>query len=299
MRIANSNGFTLVELLVTVSIIGILVAIFLPAVHAVREASRRSSCANNQRQFALAIHSYESGVGFIPPTIGSKQKKEFLLHWQAILTPFLDQKPVFSRIKENLENGIHVFHMTERVTRLPSFECPSDPENGFLIQATTGRYAFTSYCGVGGVQLEKDDGVFVSLSNETTRVGRGISFAEIRDGLSNTLMIGERPPNDAGTGYGAWLGSQNPTAAAIGVGENRESLVVDISTTGCEEENFDYQPAVRGSKCGWTHHWSYHPGGANFAMSDGSVHFVSYEIETTALHALATRAAGDLSEASF
>ncbi len=293
------KGFTLVELLVTISIIGVLVAILLPAVQTVREASRRVSCANNQRQLALAIHSYESSFGVLPPTLGSRRKEDFLLHWQAILTPFVEQAPIFSRIKDNLEKGDHVFYMAERVARLSGFECPSDPEHGLLIEADTGKFAFTSYCGVGGIQLIEDDGVFVSLSNEARRVDRGISFAEIRDGLSNTLMIGERPPNDAGNGYGAWLGSQNPAAAAIGVGETRESLIGNISLTGCDGDNFDFRPAIRGSKCGWTHHWSYHPGGANFALSDGSVHFVTYEIETDALHALATREAGDLSKFDF
>jgi len=290
------DGFTLIELLVTISIVGILVAILMPAVQSVREASRRTSCANNQRQFALALHSFESGFGFVPPTLGLRRKKDFLLHWQAALTPYLEQESLFEQINTKIAKSVHVFHMEERTIRLPTFECPSDPEFGMLIEADTGRFAFTSYCGVGGVQLSENDGFFLSSLSETSarRVGQGVLFADIRDGLSNTLMIGERPPNDAGYGYGSWLGSQNVAAAAIGVGETRESLADNILLTGCEETDFQYGEGTRGTDCGWTHHWSYHPGGSNFAMADGSVHFVQYGIERETLYALATRASGDI-----
>jgi hypothetical protein len=186
--------------------------------------------------------------------------------------------------------------MDERIVQLPIFECPSEADSGFLIEADTGKFAFTSYCGVGGVQLAADDGVFIAadLWASPSPKDRGISFGEIRDGLSNTLMIGERPPNDSGYGYGSWLGSQNFLAAAVGVGETHESLFDDIQLTGCNSSEFEYGPGIRGSACGWTHHWSYHPGGSNFGRSDGSTHFVSYEIDRSVLVALATRAAGDI-----
>ena len=290
----KQTGFTLVELLAVVTIIGLLTAMLIPAVQMVREAARRNHCGNNARQIALALHLFEGAHGYLPPTLGS-QDADALLHWQARTLSFLEQPSLYREIELQIQDGIHPFYNPYRLKTVPVFQCTSDPELGLLIPSQLGfKFAFTDYCGVAGVRSEDRRGVFRDYMLQGDRFERSISFNQITDGLSNTLMFGERPPNSAGQGYGSWLGSQDSLAATIGMFETRASLAgYAADLVGCNATDLGYQPGERGGPCSWTHHWSFHPGGANFARADASIHFVPYATDRETLSALATRDGGE------
>ena len=269
------RAFTLVELLAVIAIVGILAALSIPAIQAIRESGRRTFCMNNIRQLSLAVLNYESSHGRLPPTLSER-----LLHWQAQCLPFLDQSVLYEKIKGGLPDG-HPYDNAYFSHTIPILQCGSNPDQGFVIEAndTGALFAFTDYCGVAGSSQIADDGVFPLKANES------ISMGEITNGLSNTLMIGERPPNPIEHGFGMWLGSQWAAAASMSVTNTGEGIYVYPKDCGPVRFSF----GVRFSKCDAFHHWSYHPGGANFARADGSVDFLNYDIETIELMRLGNR----------
>ena len=289
-------GFTLVELLVVIAIVGVLIAMSMPAIQMVREAARRTSCAKQASQVALALHSYEGSHRSLPPAIEFTKRITFLLHWQARLLPYIEQDSLKQLIDQKLLQDIHVYYITERTTTIPVFQCASNPESGSVIKAEIGfLFSYVDYCGVAGVQLTDATGVFIgSVEANPKRKHQGVAFKEITDGLSNTLMFGERPPSDVGEGYGAWLGSQNYRAATTGMFEDAAGLAGDPDLSeDCLSKDPGFGPGIRGSRCDWTHHWSFHPGGANFARADASVEFVPYDVDRETLSARATRNGGE------
>jgi prepilin-type N-terminal cleavage/methylation domain-containing protein len=282
MKLSNKNGFTLVELLVVIGIIGILVSLLLPAVQSVRESSRRISCANKQRQLILAILSFESANQRIPATL-SLDSTARLAHWHSTLLPFLELEPLHEEVQRDFQQNIHVFDQRHLSTNIHVFQCPSEPNIGKIFEAEDvgAQFAFTSYCGVNGINREVSNGFFPTDLSVLEDVA--IRLSMITDGLSNTLAFGERPPSPIQQGFGMWLGSQNSLSASIGVSEG------DIED--CVEIKFGFPQHQE--ECVIFHHWGHHPLGINFARADGSVHFVSYSIELGTVKSLATRSQGD------
>ncbi len=287
-----NRGFTLVELLVVIAIIGLLLAMVIPATQSVRAAARRIYCSNNARQIALALHSYESANGSLPESIGNKNNVDALIHWQAQTLPFIEQISLYQSFQKEVSMGAHPYDIIQGRTTIPILQCPSNPDSGSAIKPRVAGsiFAFTDYCGVSGVNQSSADGLFVG---EIDFQKRGIKFAEVRDGLSSTLMFGERPPSDVNEGFGRWLGSQNLMCATIGVAEDVDSVGGASSLGNCEKPDLGFGKDVRGGPCGWTHHWSFHSGGANFSRADASIHFIVFSIDKDLLAALATRNGGE------
>jgi prepilin-type N-terminal cleavage/methylation domain-containing protein len=282
MKLGSKSGFTLIELLVVIGIVGVLVAMLLPAVQSTREAARRLACANNQRQIILAILSYESANQQLPRTL-SLNRDSSLAHWHSRLLPYLELQSLYSDIQRDFDGGIHVFRQSNLSTNINVFQCPSEPLVGKIIEAedTGFQFAFTSYCGVNGTSNEASDGVFPT--DLDVIVSAPIRLAMIPSGLSNTLAFGERPPSSYQQGFGIWLGSQNALSASIGVNEG----LVDDGKFDCTGVRFQHPGSSE--QCNVYHHWGHHPLGVNFARVDGSVQFVGYSIDLITLRALATR----------
>lgn len=291
----NRNGFTLVELLVVIAIIGILIGMLLPAVQQVREAARRTQCGNNLRQLALACHNYESARGQFPPGLnlpignssgmifpnsrvselcGEAPERNQFGSWMIWILPYMEQNNVF--------DGLDLFQRDYAncngydsigATYIDSFICPSDYVPREVVTYTTSgnEYCFgaNSYYANAGVQSwyhasATFDGVFYYNSKTT--------FASISDGSSNTFMIGERyakdPEWDQLESYRGWswanfnaprnylAGALEPINYMLPLGSGPNP---PFSLTDKKFSSFG----------------SGHPGGANIALCDGSLQFVT------------------------
>ena len=277
-------AFTLIELLVAVSIIGVLVSLLIPAVQMARESARRATCANNQRQLALAVHLHETAHRRLPQTL-SDERDTLLLFWQARVLPYMEQEPLFESIRREIRAGQPILSNSYRRSNIASLQCPSNPDQGLLIKADVSLFAFTDFCGVAG--SNQDNGVFpLDLRKD------GTVFAQITGGTSNSLLFGERPPSDLDEGFGAWIGGQMSWPASTytngTIAMFPERAQVNLLDECRTRSDLTFQRGVRGNRCP-THHWSFHPGGANFAKADGSIDFIAYEVDREVIAQLASR----------
>lgn len=279
-RPARQCGFTLIELLVVIAIIGILISLLLPAVQQAREAGRRIQCANNLKQMALAMANYADSQGSFP--IGSCNVQgwttgSFLL---AIL-PQMEQQPLFNMINFSV-NYAEAQNATIHDARMETLVCPSDPA-AYNQVTVKGAYAFeltsfpvkmrfTSYAG--------SLGTFYQLSRDPARLGQqngmlghrlSVRLADIRDGTSNTIMLGEhahsRLQEPALSEWQWWSSGYNgDTLFSSLYPINPFKKMPDIAADG------DVPPYISAAS-------SMHPGGVNVAFADGSVHFIKDSID--------------------
>ena len=295
------RGFTLIELLVVIAIIAILIALLLPAVQQAREAARRSSCKNNMKQLALALHNYESTYGLLPPGYLHKADPAgsaanvMGYSWGTMILPQLEQKNLYDEFDFN----IAVFdsaNLPPREQHLSVFLCPSDPfsHGNFVVRDDSvtpiERYATASYAANWGpstatVNLDatplQSGGVF--YRNGSTR------FRDITDGLSNTLALGERTngPIVTGTTTGGHAFFETAWSAAVrevaDPGDDHGHMVL------FETQFRPNQPG--GDDKGLS---APHAGISQFAICDGSVRAISENIDAGLYNALGSRGGGEV-----
>lgn len=295
LRTAGARtGFTLVELLVVIAIIGVLIGMLLPAVQMVREAARRTDCSNRLRQISLGLQNYESSRRKLPPGITAPTATPWAsTTWLTQILPFVEQRAVWDQATIDYQSIPIPFagHLGLQ-TVVPTFGCPSDPNSGRLQWTHQNRLVGTTdYLGVNGTDYHQEDGVF--YQDSATRLG------DVLDGLSQTLMIGERPPS-ADFWYGWWyaghgqFGSGSPDML-LGVREVNDPPPSGVTSylESCPAGPYEYGPGQIDQQCDALHFWSFHPGGGHFALCDGSVHFLAYE-GADVLPALATRAGSEV-----
>ena len=291
------HAFTLVELLVVIAIIGVLVALLLPAVQAAREAARMSQCKNNLRQVGIALHNRHTSHNALPPG-WSADAPEGKPGWgfASEILPQLEQGNLYQGLIRRDLPIADPANKQARETVLSVFICPTD----------SGRKVFT--LGSGGEEHghEEEDaehheahsvdegpalfavsksnyvGMFGSLEVEDVpSAGNGvffhnsaISFAQVRDGLSNTLFVGERSTRFGGSLWqGVVPGATAAMARVVGVADH---------TPNDEHHHFDDFS-------------SQHPSGAHFLVGDGSVRIINDEIDLAIYQALSTRNGGEVS----
>jgi prepilin-type N-terminal cleavage/methylation domain-containing protein/prepilin-type processing-associated H-X9-DG protein len=288
-------GFTLIELLVTIAIIGILVALLLPAVQAAREASRRTSCMNNLKQLALAALNYEGAQGMLPmgsvtmvDPVGSATFQEELLpggQFESLslfiaMLPALEQQSLFNAYNFN-RSTYTAANMTVAATGLSVLWCPSDssiavarallePHADVPAQA---QVCYSSYAGsVGTWYVRLPDYASQSNLNGMFRLNRGIGLAEVSDGTSSTILLGERAHGMLEqpdlTDYHWWFdGFESDTFFCSLFPINPDRVIDDLTTPNMGNAYV--------SSAG-----SFHPGGAQFAFVDGSVRFLKESINS-------------------
>jgi prepilin-type processing-associated H-X9-DG protein len=170
-------------------------------------------------------------------------------------------------------------------TVLSVYSCPADPRTSDVAVLSGGlRVALTSYLGVEGTNQWRHDGVLFLDSN--------ICLTDISDGLSNTLMVGGRPPNfaeDFGWWYGGWGQSKDGSGDSV-LGARERNVWQPAAS--CPKGPYHYGPGQVQNQCDLFHFWSLHTGGANFLLADGSVHFLTYSADPI-MPALTTRAGGE------
>jgi prepilin-type N-terminal cleavage/methylation domain-containing protein/prepilin-type processing-associated H-X9-DG protein len=329
-RIGNRktlHGFTLVELLVVITIIGVLVALLLPAVQAAREAARTAQCGNNLKQIALACHSYHAAYNQLPPghgyyndrthyATGGQHHEEWT--WVDRILPHIEATGLASKIDWRVHNGSSVSSpelLAITSQQVPYFLCPSDTtatvpfnqynkcilaSSGNPVVCKFGRICYGGNYGLGPLeQIGKIDGVFAANSN--TRLDR------VRDGTSHTLLAAELVVGHECTIRGSHTYDEGP---AIMTDHGPNDSTPDL-TRWCDPR--DGAPGAE-APCLWTSGtWgalnvankvlhtsrSMHPRGANIALCDGSSRFVSDSIALAIWQALSTPSGGEVIGGDF
>ena len=285
-------GFTLVELVVVVGIVGLMVGLTLAGVQRVRAAAARTACTDRLRQLGLALHSYHGTYGVLPP--GTSRAADAgaypCLNWQARLLPYLEQDALwhqamraYGEVRRPFDGGPHPIAVP-----VPAFACPTDPHAPGPRRWSDGRpYAFTSYLGVSGTRRTRHDGVLY--------VDSKTKLTDVLDGASQTLCVGERPSTpDAGLGWwyaGAGLDGEGAGDAVLSTGETPRPPYF----ANCPPGRARFGPGSLDDQCSGLHFWSLHPAGAHFLFCDGSVRYFPYAAADL-LPALATRAGGEAGE---
>ncbi len=289
----SRRGFTLVELLVVIAILAVLIGLLLPAVQKVREAANRARCVNNLKQVGLALHHYHDTHRVLPPGISHKDGADPhpFMSWNTRLLPFLEQPGLWSQAQQAYARTRHFLsdppHPISAV--VPVYTCPSDGRTAVAATHPGVRTGLTSYLGVEGTNQFRHDGLLFLDSQ--------VRFADITDGLSNTLMVGERPPSAdlrLGWWYAGWGQNRDGSAEMLlGVLERNFGRYEGV----CPPGPFPFGRGRVSDPCAAFHFWSLHPGGANFLLADGSVHFLAYSAAPR-MPALATRRGGETAAAA-
>ena len=296
------RGFTLVELLVVIAIIGVLIALLLPAVQQAREAARRMQCTNHLKQIGLALHNYADTFRSLPSTVYGVKEHSF---WVG-LAPFMEQRAFYERYDHAGGFGSGTNTTLVRDVPMSGIRCPSSSVqfNTIANNPTRNTYHTTHYYGIQGpigtnaatgTQYKQYDGISTSYGGvaaqgvftmSTTSHRDSIDFAAISDGLSNTLALGEISWNDY-TGYREYnLGVLWPTSDAGTFATKNVRWPINI---GMQSTSSVYRGFNNTGSFG-----SHHPGGANFAVADGSVRFVPETVDMSIYFAMASRNGGEV-----
>jgi prepilin-type processing-associated H-X9-DG protein/prepilin-type N-terminal cleavage/methylation domain-containing protein len=286
------NGFSLVEMIVAATIATVLCGISLSAITRVRSSSEKTECTNRMRSVALALHQVVDQNGRFPAgcSVNEGNSQTLYASFHTSLLPHLEQDRLAQFFQEDYrKTKWHANPAGHRAFAVPvtCFICPSDSRIAVAryVEARSLTAAFTSYLGVCGADcmVPKPDGSI--YTDSTTRL------QEIADGLSNTIVLGERPPADDLT-LGWWyagVGQQDcgSTDMILGVEERNFSRF-----RNCPAGEMVFEKKSYDDRCAVYRFWSPHPGGPNFAFADGSVRAVSYSAKT-ALKSMATRSRDD------
>lgn len=278
-----------------IAIIGVLIALLLPAVQAAREAARRSQCSNNVKQIGLALHNYHDTHKKLPPGICTSNQ----LAWSAFILPFLEQNSLSDAIKsagafnepwEDIPAMTTTGSPPLAKTVLSAYICPSDRDEGEGLNQNLGSnnnyFGKSNYVGVYSAYYNPTDPVATNGNGGSDRIATfydnsHVSFSDIIDGLSNTIIVAERC-TFGGPDGSLWIGYHNDFGGQISGGISQFQVRMRMERSSNDTDyiingSTNYNPS------------SLHPGGAQFLRGDGSVVFLSETINLRTQAALGTR----------
>jgi len=353
IRSSRRSAFTLIELLVVIAIIAVLIGLLLPAVQKVRAAADRARCQNNLHQIGIGLHAYHDVYNCFPPGTDANPNSAtwsqyWMLSWQSRIMPFVEQDNIWRQT--DATEQLTVYPWDSRYIGLGSvlkvFVCPSDNRVQDAVNVseygTPFLIGFTSYLGVNGIShlggpSSTANGYGNTRVDPTTgnRTGMNgilvpmswvkgkpppicVKLADVRDGTSNTLMAGERPPSNSllfGWRF-AGYGNQGDGECDIVMGISEDFVdvggpLIDPNTGAALKDDKTGAPCSKGdpnpnspnalrmmddrptNDCAYFHFWSFHSGGDQFVFGDGSVRFLTYGISPIIQRALATRNGGE------
>lgn len=316
----NSRGFTLIELLVVIAIIAILIALLLPAVQQAREAARRTQCKNNLKQLGLAMHNYLDTFNVFPyastftdtGTPGAAELRGNRHGWFEFILPYLEQAPLYAQIDFNVSISSAANRPLIENQKFTAAICPSNPlgesftriegsnfaDFGFGVQSSmyrpvggtmnTGQAkdctaGVPSFCrdNGGGINGGWSGGPHTNNGAVAGMFARGVTrfnTAHITDGTSNTFLLGETKPHF--NTHGA-LFAHNVSTSGFWLKINSSFLKArELASTSAWQDG--------------NGHASYHVGGAQFVLCDGSVKFVSENVDYQTYCYLGDRADGQV-----
>jgi len=318
------QAFTLVELLVVIAIIGVMVGLLLPAVQAAREAARRMSCSNNLKQVGLAMHNYNDTFQILPKPgfhnrdiIVNASSSSSSQSWAVAILPYLEQQAIYDQYDFSNRGGTRGFRDNPNNLLLGSrpiatYVCPSDGGRKELLSlsstwtfpdGTAGGLARGNYgvnCGAGSafsrtdyrIRRERGPFHFGGSGNPSPGEPFGATFAEIRDGLSNTILAGEILAGDVRNDIrGAWMYASSCYISGGEPSYRADRLLVTPNGNALDDRQMDrpgtcgyvgepdrHMRCVAGGSRGFQTSRSRHPGGVQVVLCDGSVRFINESI---------------------
>jgi prepilin-type processing-associated H-X9-DG protein len=291
-------------------------------------------CVNNLKQIGLGLHAYHDMKGTLPPALleptQTAPKVDYpFISWLTRLLPFVEQPALYKSMQDafaaQAAQGTMLYPWTDPPhiglsTVVPTYKCPADSREYSAQFITAGpdslptgiTIAFTAYLAVNGRNLRTSDGMIYWNSR--------VVFTDVTDGLSNTMMVGERPPS-SDLIFGWWYAAagqwdnfysplHNSGSCGVDLGAAEFNIKgnslpeLDACATGPYAFGQLYVPAGSApgqfngvgsilNPCDTFHFWSLHSGGSNFLFGDGAVRFINYDTPTAIMSALSTRAGGE------
>lgn len=310
----RKNGFTLIELLVVIAIIAILIALLLPAVQQAREAARRTQCKNNLKQIGLALHNYHDVSNALPSgsiVLANAAGTQDFGHgwtWHASILPYIEQVNMYQQIQGPNDGGLgaelggttSAKQMLAGATVMSVFWCPSQPD--VTGGAQKGGYSPSNYNGNMGTLIGNngDDCYGGSVTtpagmraaggcmnaNGVFYISSSVKFRDVTDGLSNTIFVSEVIDSGGDAAKLGGAGSDRKHCFSGGADSNPPTEMSEYLIAAESNDPINqYTEEAAGS---------YHVGGAQFVLGDGSVRFISENISMTIYQGISTRGAGEV-----
>jgi prepilin-type N-terminal cleavage/methylation domain-containing protein len=320
------RAFTLIELLVVIAIIAVLIALLLPAVQAAREAARRSQCVNNLKQFGLAMHNYHDTIGTFPiglmgfrsPLAAANGGKypdgsasgNVRRTWAWLILPYIDQATLANAINYSLPFNNHAHDTAVRI--IPgTYLDPSDPNKGFIDVGSYPVRKVNYMVNWGNTHyfqafpqtppINPFAGPFIA--NEVVpfmgapfSIDRSYALQSITDGASNTLLMSEIRvgiPDGTNQDHRGDVFNDDYNGAMFNGYTPPNSTFPDYASGGCQSQVPGNPPCVSKTPT-FNAARSYHPGGVNALLSDGSVKFFKNTVNVTVWRALSTSQGGEV-----
>lgn len=324
---SSRPAFTLIELLVVIAIIAVLIGLLVPAVQKVREAANRMSCTNNLKQIGMSLHGYHDAQGTIPANLRPAANSTVRVRWATYILPYIEQANLWKNYNLTV-NWSDPLNLPVTSTRIKTYECPSSPssqkQDGApdTTPAWSNIVANTDYAGIYGVHPFLATAGLVDIAGVTRGAiskTQGLRFADFLDGTSNTLFVTEsagRPDifrngklasaasTTARVNGGGWCRPASEIAFLLGTDATGTipTSATSTSVTAINATNgLDYIAAGGPASTlfatdGSSQLYSFHTGGVNATLVDGSVRFISASTNIRTLGRLVTRDGGEVND---